>query len=130
MQAQSESFDQRFVAPRDGRVWRALDAMLNCVHLHRLRRFVLTNLPFPKLRSDVRDVVYLTWLIEPSRIAHLVPQGLQVWQRNGVTPLTVLTYRHGHFGLEALGPLRRFCGSPLQSNWRLYLQDDEGMVRA
>lgn len=126
MQAAAEPFDQRFVAPSSGWVWRAFGALLNCTSLHRLRRAVFSKFPFPKLRSDVHDVAYLTWLVDPGRIAHLVPRGLQVWQRNGVTPLTVLSYRHGHFGLEALGPLRRFCGSPLQSNWRLYLQDDEG----
>jgi hypothetical protein len=33
----------------------------------------------------------------------------------------VLTYRHGHFGPALAGPLRRLFPSPLQSNWRLYL---------
>jgi hypothetical protein len=44
-----------------------------------------------------------------------------VWERDGKTPLTVLTYRHGHFGPALVGPLRRLFPSPLQSNWRLYL---------
>src|SRR5262249_37049198 len=34
-----------------------------------------------------------------------------------------LTYRHGHFGPELLGPLRRLLPSPVHSNWRIYVRD-------
>ncbi|CDG83375.1 hypothetical protein [Janthinobacterium agaricidamnosum] len=34
----------------------------------------------------------------------------------------MLTYRHGHFGPALLGPLRTLFPSPMQSNWRLYLE--------
>ena len=37
---------------------------------------------------------------------------------------TFLTYRHGDFGPAFFGPLRRLCGSPVQSNWRIYVRDD------
>ena len=117
----------RFVAPRAGWSGRLLSWLLNCRALLRLRRRLLSHLPFPTLRSDVRDVVYLNWLVDVSKVAHLVPAGLRLWQHNGLTPLTVLTYRHGDFGPEAAGPMRWLFGSPLQSNWRLYLQDDEGI---
>ena len=114
----------RFIAPQPGWSGRLLARVLNCHGLLRLRRRLFSRLPFPTLRSDVRDVVYLNWMVDVARVAHLVPGGLRLWERGGLTPLTVLSYRHGGFGPEAAGPARRLFGSPLQSNWRLYLQDE------
>ena len=58
----------------------------------------------------------------PARnLASVVPPGVSLIQEGGHTLLTVLTYRHGHFGPAFLGPLRKLLPSPLQSNWRVYL---------
>lgn len=73
------------------------------------------------MASDVRNVVYLTWLVPVETCKDLVPAGVNLWQRDGLTPFTVLTYRHTHFGPSAFGRLRHLFPSPLQSNWRLYL---------
>lgn len=81
----------------------------------------MSRLPFLTLHSDVRDVVYVSWLVDAAAAQKLVPAGVALWQRDGKTPFTVLTYRHGHFGPALPGPLRRLLPSPLQSNWRLYL---------
>ena len=81
----------------------------------------MARLPFLTLHSDVRDVVYVSWLVDAHAAQQLLPAGATLWQRDGKTPFTVLTYRHGHFGPALLGPLRRLLPSPLQSNWRLYL---------
>ena len=81
----------------------------------------MARLPFLTLHSDVRDVVYVSWLVDAAAAQKLVPAGVALWQRDGKTPFTVLTYRHGHFGPALPGPLRRLLPSPLQSNWRLYL---------
>ena len=89
--------------------------------LKQLRRAVTKYLPFPKLESDVTDVIYLTWMVEVDRVASLVPQGTKLWQKSGLTPFSILTYRHGHFGPSITGWFRRLFPSPLQSNWRLYL---------
>lgn len=56
------------------------------------------------------------------RIRPFVPPGVSVIERAGLTLFTILTYRHRHFGAKWLGPLRRLCPSPLQSNWRLYAE--------
>jgi hypothetical protein len=99
-------------------------SVLDSRRLARLRHAVFKRLPFPTLRSDVVDVVYLTWLVDAAAARTLLPPGapgLQLWERGGLTPFTVLTYRHGHFGPSLAGPLRRLFPSPLQSNWRLYL---------
>jgi hypothetical protein len=78
--------------------------------------------PVVPLASDVEDVVYLTWIVPVDRIRQFVPPGVAVIERAGLTLFTILTYRHRHFGAKWLGSLRRLCPSPLQSNWRLYVQ--------
>jgi hypothetical protein len=78
------------------------------------------------MRSDIRDVVYVSWLV-PARVAEeLVPEGLEL-QRLGPDGrwalFTFLTYQHGHFGFAFLGSLRRFMPSPVQTNWRVHVKD-------
>ena len=107
--------------PYPGYPGRVLEGLLNARGLARLRHALFSRLPFPVLQSDVADVVYVTWMVDAHAAAALLPAGLRVWERDGRTPLTVLTYRHGHFGPALAGPLRRLFPSPLQSNWRLYL---------
>lgn len=81
----------------------------------------MSRLPFVTLASDVVDVIYVSWLVDAQAARALLPAGLSLFERDGKTPFTVLTYRHGHFGPRLAGPLRRLMPSPLQSNWRLYL---------
>jgi hypothetical protein len=107
--------------PYPGLYGRLLERVLNARTLARVRLALLSRLPFPVLRSDVADVVYVTWMVDARAAAALLPAGLRLWTHEGKTPLTVLTYRHGHFGPALAGPLRRLFPSPLQSNWRLYL---------
>jgi hypothetical protein len=107
--------------PYPGLPGQFLEGLLNARGLARLRHALFSRLPFPVLQSDVADVVYVTWLVDARAATALLPAGLRVWERDGKTPLTVLTYRHGHFGPALAGRLRRLFPSPLQSNWRLYL---------
>jgi hypothetical protein len=108
--------------PRIGALGWLAEWIANSRTLPVLRRTVTSRLPFLKLESDITSVVYLTWLVPASLCEDFVPPGVRLWQRDGLTPFTILTYRHGHFGPSALGPLRRLFPSPLQSNWRLYLE--------
>lgn len=112
----------RYVHPHAGKLGRVLAALANSKRIAAVRRALMSRLPFPVLESDVRDVVYITWMVDAVRAAVLAPPGVALWIANGLTPFTILTYRHGHFGPSLLGPLRRLCPSPLQSNWRLYLR--------
>jgi hypothetical protein len=114
--------DNRYLHPRPGLVGRLLGAIANSRLLLGGRRRLMSVLPFLKLQSDVRDVVYLTWLVNADAVKHLVPPGVTLWQRHGFTPFTILTYAHGHFGPAGIGALRSVFPSPLQSNWRLYLE--------
>lgn len=113
--------DNRYRHPHPGRFGRLLNRLANSARLANLRQGVMSRLPFLTLASEVRDVIYVSWLVDAEAAQALLPPGAPLWQRNGKTPLTVLTYRHGHFGPSLLGRLRRLLPSPLQSNWRLYL---------
>jgi hypothetical protein len=112
----------RYVHPHTGFVGKLLGGIANSRLLLSARRRLMSVLPFLKLQSDVRDVVYLTWLVKAEAVKHLVPPGTTLWQRSGLTPFTILTYAHGHFGPAGIGGLRAVFPSPLQSNWRLYLE--------
>lgn len=113
--------DNTYRHPRAGWPGRLFAALANCTRLANVRQAILSRLPFLTLHSDVRDVVYVSWLVDAAAAQRLLPAGVVLWQREGKTPFTVLTYRHGHFGPALPGPLRRLLPSPLQSNWRLYL---------
>lgn len=113
--------DNRYRHPRAGLAGRLIERLAGSARLASVRQAVLSRLPFLTLASEVRDVIYVSWLVDAAAAQALVPPGTRLWQRNGKTPFTVLTYRHGHFGPALLGPLRRLLPSPLQSNWRLYL---------
>src|SRR6185312_11577149 len=78
------------------------------------------------MASDIRDVVYINYLVEAERLQPLVPEGLelQTLGEGRYALLSVLTYRHGAFGMKVLGPLRRpLMPSPLQSNWRVHVRE-------
>ncbi|WP_215408660.1 DUF2071 domain-containing protein [Janthinobacterium sp. JC611] len=113
--------DNTYRHPRAGWPGRLFAALANCTHVANARQAILSRLPFLTLHSDVRDVVYVSWLVDAAAAQQLLPAGATLWQRGGKTPFTVLTYRHGHFGPALPGPLRKLLPSPLQSNWRLYL---------
>jgi len=92
----------------------------------RLARTVGRALPSLAMASDIEDVVYINYLVEADRLAPLVSSPLAI-QRLGpqgrFALFTFLTYRHGCFGPVCFGPLRRAWPSPVQSNWRVYVED-------
>jgi hypothetical protein len=114
--------DNAFVHPREGAFPRLVNRLANSRFLRRARRAVLSRLPFLTLRSDVRDVVYLTWVVPVDRVRRLVPAGVELVKRDERTLFTVLSYRHGPFGPALPRFLRGLLPSPLQSNWRLYVR--------
>lgn len=108
--------------PRRGLAGRALDAIANS----RFARATLSVAPDLAFVSDIEDVVYVTWLVPADRLLPLVPDGLElqrVGARGDQALFTFLTYRHGRFAPRAVGPLRRFFLSPIQSNWRIHVRD-------
>lgn len=94
--------------------------------IRKARRLILSQFPFPVLESDVKDILYLNWLVPTAAVSHLVPPGVELETYGGDTILTILLYRHGNFGPKTLGPFRKLLPSPLQSNWRLYISSVNG----
>lgn len=114
--------------PGRGIVAAAADFVANS----RVAEALLEPLPVPSMVSDIVEVVYVNHLVEAERLAPLVPAGLAL-QRLGpdgrYALFTWLTFRHGHFGFECLGPLRRLLPSPVQTNWRIHVVDPRTGVR-
>lgn len=99
---------------------------LEVVANSRTLQLLLEPLPVPVLRSDIAEVIYVNYLVEAERLARFVPEGLAL-QRLGpggrYALFTFLTYPHGHFGAAFMGPLRRLAPSPIQTNWRVHVED-------
>lgn len=78
-----------------------------------------------RLKSDVKHVTYLNWMVPYEQLQHLIPKGVNVEVFEGKVLLTVLNYNHGHFRPDFLNPIKYVFGSPNQSNWRLYLKGEK-----
>jgi len=118
-----------FVYPRPGAFGVCVAWLATSPPLLRMRRAVLSRMPFMKLASDVHDVVYLNWVVPASAVARYMPPGVTLWERDGKTLFTILTYRHAHFGPALAGPLRVLFPSPRQSNWRFYVDSMPGATK-
>lgn len=95
--------------------------LFTCKALLQVRRWLMHYIPFLKLKSEVTDVVYLSWLVDVDAVTAQYPHFVPFWQKDGKTIFTILTYQHHHFGFVFLGWLRKLFPSPKQSNWRVYL---------
>lgn len=114
--------------PGTGLFGRVCDLIANSRFLGAL----LEPLPELRMRSDIAHVVYVSYLIPAERAAEMVPSGLALQRlgKGGAWALfSFLTYQHGHFGFSIMGPLRRLMPSPVQSNWRIHVQDPKTKVR-
>jgi hypothetical protein len=103
-----------------------IGCVLNVIANSRLVRFCCEFLPAVGFSSDIRNVIYINYLVEAQRLEPFVPKGLEL-QRLGdrYALFTFLTYRHGHFGPSFFGPLRRLLPSPIQTNWRIHVSDPQ-----
>ncbi|USA53035.1 DUF2071 domain-containing protein [Acinetobacter sp. C32I] len=106
-------------------VLRFLAPILSCGLLLQLRRLMMRILPFMRLQSLVSNVVYLSWLVDVEQVRQRYPKDVPLWEKDGKTIFTILTYQHQHFGFSFLGKLRQFMPSPKQSNWRFYLDGSQ-----
>ncbi len=113
-----------FTYPRPKLSGKLLNALLNNSIFIKAKRFLFFPFTKAQLKSDVTNVVFLNWLIPFESIAHLVPEHVKLKQYDGQVLLTVLTYKHGNFRPVAFDRFKGIFGSPLQSNWRLYIENN------
>jgi len=118
----SDAAFHRLHWPTGGFVGRILTPLANAAGLRDLIRSTSRIAPVPVLASDITDVVYLNWLVPAERVADWLPAPLKLHCLGDRTFVSLLTYRHGHFGPRFLGPLRRLLPSACQTNWRLYVE--------
>jgi len=89
---------------------------------------VFNVIPFPKLRSDVEGIIYLNWVVDRQAVQSLVPEGVKLLDIGGKTIFSILTYRHGNFRPAIANWFRYLFPSPLQSNWRFYVESVGGQL--
>lgn len=98
--------------------------LAGCIAESRFLRAFSEQLPALAFSSDTTDVIYVNYVVPAERLESWVPDGLEL-QRLGPEGrhalFTFLTYRHGHFGPSALGPLRRLFPSPIHTDWRIHV---------
>ena len=111
----------RLKLPASKQWLRFLTQVLSCRLLLQLRRLMMRLLPFMRLQSQVSHIVYLSWLVDVDQVRQRYPQHVPLWEKQGKTIFTILTYQHHHFGFSFLAKLRKLMPSPQQSNWRFYL---------
>ncbi|GAA5005790.1 hypothetical protein GCM10023206_10860 [Acinetobacter puyangensis] len=73
----------RFKAPLQNYFFRILITILSCHRLLRLRRYIMRYLPFLKLKSEVHDVVYLSWLVDVDQLKNHFPKHVPLWEKKG-----------------------------------------------
>ena len=112
-----------FKLPSSKRLLRFLAPVFSCRFLLKLRRLMMRILPFMPLQSQVSNIVYLSWLVDVEQVRQRYPKDVLLWEKDGKTIFTILTYQHHHFGFSFLGKLRQLMPSPRQSNWRFYLDE-------
>lgn len=120
--------DVRWRPPRRGLVSRVLELVAN----DRVVTALMEPLPAFAMKSRVRDVVYVNYLVPAERLVPLVPPGLTLDRlgHDGKWALfTFLTFGHRSFGLRMMGPLRRLMPDAVQSNWRIHVIDPQTQHR-
>ena len=87
---------------------------------------VLEPLPVTAMKSRIRDVVYVNYLIPAERARGFVPEGLELdrlGEGGELALFTFLSFRHQAFGFRFLGPLRELSPPAVQTNWRVHVRD-------
>lgn len=100
--------------------------MLDAIANSRFLRYCCEILPGLAFKSDIKDVVYVNYIVEADRLKPYVPDGLELQllgPMKNFALFSFLTFRHGNFGPRMLGPLRKLLPSPVQTNWRIHVRD-------
>jgi hypothetical protein len=120
----SKPYQNPFRYPRKSLAGTLLNSLLNNLFFIKLKRVFFYLFGKISFTSAVTNVVYLNWLIRFEKIKHLVPPHVKLTMYGDQVLFTILTYKHGHFGPAFLKPIKKIMRSPLQSNWRFYIENN------
>ncbi|MGN6648269.1 MAG: hypothetical protein ACTHJT_17220 [Cytophaga sp.] len=120
----SKPYQDPFRYPRKSRTGNLLNRLLNNLLFIKLKRILFYPFSKTTLTSDVTNVVYLNWLVPFKKIEHFVPPHIRLKMYGDHVLFTILTYKHGKFGPAFLKFFKKIMGSPLQSNWRFYIENN------
>jgi hypothetical protein len=122
--------EKEFRAAKQNKFTLSIESLLNSLFLRKIKPLLTKPFSAIKLKSEIRHVVYLNWMVPLAKIQQFVPPGIQLDLVGDHILLSILTYRHGHFGPAKLYHLKSLYGSPLQSNWRLYISQTQEQFKA
>lgn len=71
------------------------------------------------------EVITMNWMVPIKKVEHLIPKHAKVRIYDDQVLFTILTYEHGNFRPTIFNKIKSIFGSPLQSNWRLYIKNHE-----
>jgi len=113
-----------FKYPRKSAIGSFFNVFLRNRSLRSFNRVLFYPFTRMKLKSEIKEVVFLNWLVPIEKAQSVVPEHVQLIEFQGQTLLTVLNYKHGNFRPNYLSFLKPVFGSPFQSNWRFYIQNN------
>ena len=114
-----------FIYPRKTVYGSFLNRVLNNSFFIQIKRLLFYPVTQMQLTSDITNVVYLNWMVPATSIQHLVPKDVKLLSYSGNVMLTVLTYKHGNFRLAFFSRFKKIFASPVQSNWRFYIENTQ-----
>jgi hypothetical protein len=79
-----------------------------------VRRFFMRLLPFIRFESQVSHIVYLSWLVDIEQVRERYPELVHLWERQGKTVFTILSYQHHHFGFRFLAEMDKLNKSAIR----------------
>jgi len=118
--------DNFYIHPTRSLWGKSLNFFCNNKTIRATRRFFFSRLPFLKMRSEIKDVVYVNWLVDHHKACRFLPPNISPINFQGKTLFTILTYKHGNFRPSLLSFAKFAFPSPLQSNWRFYIDKIDG----
>lgn len=119
----NNKFTNQFKYPNSNLFGLGFDLLFNNFYFNKLKRIAISFFNISYYKSDVKNVVYLNWLVKSSNVNHLIPNNLNLKKFGDYTLFSILIFQHGNFRPTILNKLKKIFPSPNQANIRLYLAE-------
>ncbi|EMK20402.1 DUF2071 domain-containing protein [Leptospira kirschneri] len=118
-------YENQFIHNNQNLIAKTLNVFLNNILFIKIKRIVFYPFTKIRLKSDIKNVVFMNWMVPIKKVEHLIPKHAKVRIYDDQVLFTILTYEHGNFRPTIFNKIKSIFGSPLQSNWRLYIKNHE-----